>query len=592
MKRVTARLKRIASEGWREEPQSATIQPMVFRFRHWWAAVLLAGLTPMIAVADGAPRIAVVVVSKDMPTLQQQGVLEGAAEAALNRASRFVVLPVHHAFNPVATKRREAKLEEAKALMNAGKQALEELDDIKAGTAYTSALNTLQDADWSKDMPVLVDAWTLKAGSHATGGQTALAKKAIEGVVALSPRAEFSPQMFPPELLKFADAQRTFATHATGELLVRTEPPGARVWVDGVYRGVSPVTVAGLTTTKHYISAAVGGAALAQSKASLGEEMLLLPDAELNAEWKDAVENIKRAPASQLRDSSVQTLGRAAQVDQVLLVVASKSLAGEKLELLGLRLEVRDGHSASFRTGTVNPVDPDQLAAFFDALCGPDAKRIGGKTPVHHYQEASGPPLETVAGISLLGAGAAALISGIAFGLVANNQAVLYSQTSQIDTTTSAALVRKGTDFALVADVSYLVALATAGTGVVLLVTRPGAVSAEKGDAPVDVARAREAEARRQQEELKKAEERAKEEERAREDAKQQAEANRLAEEKRLEEKQAEEKRLEEQAKAQEKKPQKLTKKQRAEEARLKAETQKKNEEIRLKREAEQKPND
>lgn len=573
MKRVTAL---IASEGWRETPQSATMRPMAYALRHWWAAVLVAAaVTPMLAAAEGGPRIAVVVVSKDMPTLQQQGVLEGAAEAALGRASRFSVVPVHNAFNPAATKKRDAKLEEAKGLMQAGKRALDELDDIKAGAAYTNALNALQDADWSKDMPVLLEAWTLKAGSHATGGQTALAKKAIEGVVALSPRAEFNPQVFPPELLKFAEAQRTFAAHATGELLVRTEPPGARVWVDGVYRGVSPVTVAGLTTTKHYVSAAVGGAALAQSQAALGEEMLLLPEAELSADWKQAVENIKRAPASPLRDSAAQALGRAAELDQVLLVVASKSLAGEKLELLGLRLEVRDGHSAAFHTGTVNPVDPDQLAAFFDSLCGADARRIDGKAPVHHFKEVEGPPLETVAGLSLLGAGAAALVSGIVFGLVANNQAALYSQTPQVDTVTSAALIRKGTDFALVADVSYLVALASAGTGVVLLVTRPQGGTAQKASVPV--AQARDAEVRQQQEELKKTEERANEEERVKQEAKQQAEAGQLAEEKQLEEK-----RPEEPAKAQEKKPVKLTKKQRAE-------AQKKDEEIRLKRETEQK---
>jgi hypothetical protein len=43
------------------------------------------------------------------------------------------------------------------------------------------------------------------------------------------------------------------ATAAVGQLLVRTEPAGARVSVDGVARGTSPVTVAALTPGEHAV---------------------------------------------------------------------------------------------------------------------------------------------------------------------------------------------------------------------------------------------------------------------------------------------------------------------------------------------------
>ena len=78
-------------------------------------------LLTRISLGATGPRIAVVVVSQDQRAVQQQGALEGAAEAALERAARFSVVAVHDAFNPTAAKKRDAKLEEAAEKMKAGR---------------------------------------------------------------------------------------------------------------------------------------------------------------------------------------------------------------------------------------------------------------------------------------------------------------------------------------------------------------------------------------------------------------------------------------------------------------------------------------
>lgn len=478
------------------------------------------------SLAAGAPRIAVVVVSQDLRASQQQGALEGAGEAALERAARFSVISVHDAFNPTAAKKQDDQLEDSRQKMKTGRQALDDLDNVKATEAFTQALEALKQTDLSRNFPALLEAWTMKAAGHATGGENGPAKKDIEAVVALSPKAEFTPTFFAPDLIKFAEAQRKFSANAKGELLVRTEPTGARVWVDGTYRGVSPVTVAGLTGAKHFIAASEGGYALGQSQAAPGEETLSLPGAELGSGWKKATGDLKKDPEGSTRDSAAQALGKAARLDQVLLVIAKKSLAGDKLELIAVRLEVRDGHNAAYRTGTVNAGDPEQLTTFFDGLTGKDAKR-DGKSPVHHFKGGGSSPIQTVAGISLLGLGAAALVSGVTFGVLANIKANDFAGTPQTRTFDSASLKRDGQTFALVADISYIVAILSAGGGAALLLTNNGGGGGEElASSPSkkpDDSKRREldrkaAEDRRAAEDRAKEDARRREEERAREE--------------------------------------------------------------------------
>ena len=544
-------------------------------------------LLARVAVAASGPRVAVVVVSLDLPAAQKQGALEAAAEAALERAARFDVLSTHDAFNPNARKVRDQKLEESRARMKAGMQALEELDNVKATENLTQALEILQEIDLTRDVPAVIEAWVMKAAGHATGGENVQAKKDIEAVVLLAPKVEFSPTFFPPDLIKYAEAQRKFAANAKGELLVRTAPPGAQVWVDGVARGVSPVTVAGLTGTKHFVAASLGGYKLGQSQASPGETLLTLDAAELGPAWKKAVTAVSRDPDGETRDTAAQALGKAAQLDQVLVVLARKSLAGEQLDLTALRLEVRDGHNDAYRTGTVNPGDPEALAAFFDGLTGRDAKR-DGKDPVHHYKGAGGSSVKTVVGFSLLGLGAVALVNGIVFGVLANDQATQFKQTPQTQTMVSQQLVGQGTTYAAVADISYLVGLAAAGTGGVLLLTNRGGAADEAGRARGKPSgRVSSDELKRQQldkkaaEDRRASEERAQEDERRREDdrareeqGKKDADAK-AADEKRRADEEAAQKKPEETRPLSKKERAALEKKEREEEARAKREEEK-----------------
>ncbi|MEW5743244.1 MAG: PEGA domain-containing protein, partial [Myxococcota bacterium] len=433
-------------------------------------------LLPHLVLGATGPKVAVFVVGLDPKAKQHATELEQAAERATEKTERFELVPAQDAANPTAAAARAEKLAQAAEKVKQGKKDLDDLEAGKAVEAFTEAVTLLKAADSTRDMRALLDAWLLKAAAHATGGENGPAKKDIEAIVPLDPQAEFSSSFFSPDLIKFAESQRKLAENAKGELTVRTEPPGARVWVDGQYRGTSPVLVAGLSAGKHLVAATAGGYALTQVELTPGEHLVKLEPAEMAPAFKQAAARVAADPEGPGRDAAVKDLGRALKVDQVLLVVARKSPAGELLEVISLRLETRDGHNAGFRQGVLKVGDEGAMTDFFDGLLKREDKR-DGKAPRTHFKD-SGGSVKTTAGIALLGAGVVAATTGAVFGVMALNQSNQFKDTPQTQITKSQSLAASGRAYAWVADISFIVAGVAAITGGALILTD----KAESGD--------------------------------------------------------------------------------------------------------------
>jgi hypothetical protein len=88
-------------------------------------------------------------------------------------------------------------------------------------------------------------------------GMTPLSVALKPGTHALELRGDGTPRLMPitvtagAELSQYIELPKTAATF--GQLQVRTEPAGARVSVDGLPRGTSPVTVGDLTPGEHAV---------------------------------------------------------------------------------------------------------------------------------------------------------------------------------------------------------------------------------------------------------------------------------------------------------------------------------------------------
>lgn len=433
----------------------------------------LSGSAPVAA----GPRISVVAFGLDPRASASLGALESAAEESLLRAGRFTVVPVHDAANPESARSRREWLVAGRGKVSEGRRALDELDNIRATECFVDAVAALRRADATRSFSELVDAWTLKAAAHATGGEVAAAKKDLEAVVMLKPDQALTPTYFTPELLAYAEERRRVASSASGDLTLRTEPVGAQVWIDGSYRGVSPLMVGGLSAGPHVVSAALGGFQLAQAELAPGSEVLKLESAELSVPWQRARAAVALDPDGPGRDRAAVELGRTLDVEQVLLVVAKKSPAGDKLELVAARLDVRDGHHLAYRPATV--AGTAGLGSYFASLTSSDAVRLNGKPVTHAGGGGIAPGL--VPSLALWGGGVLGLGLGAVFGGFAWGEHLTYTGTPQVHMPMSerVELRDRGLVFAGLADGLFIAGLTSAIVGTVVWLLRPKARSAD-----------------------------------------------------------------------------------------------------------------
>jgi hypothetical protein len=423
-----------------------------------------------VAAAPSGPRLAIVVVPLDAPSRLTQGVLELVAESAARASGRFEVVPTHELFEPGAASERSRKLESARARMAAGLAALDELDTAKGVEAFAEAVKQLKETDTSLTFDDLLKAWVLKAASHAMGGEASQAKQEIERILAVQPKAEFTPQFFPPELIKFVEQQRRLANSAKGELNVRSDPSGANVWVNGRLRGQSPLRINGLLGSRHQIVVALGGYALTVSALPPGEASLELKPAELRPALVKAIDAIAKAPQGPTRDQALAALGKTLKVDQVLAFLVKKSTVGEQSELTALRLDVRDGHNAAYATATQALDAPSKkLQSFADGLVGSDAPRAQGNTPVTHFGGDARSGSGKVVGIALLAVAAGLVATAIGTGAIGQDRYTQFRATPQVQTGIAKGLADEAKAFGGVSLASLIGGGVAAGFGTFLL---------------------------------------------------------------------------------------------------------------------------
>jgi hypothetical protein len=326
----------------------------------------------------------------------------------------------------------------------------------------------------------------MKSASHALGGEAPPAKQEIERVIAIQPRAEFAPQFFPPELIKFVEQQRRLATNAKGELVVRTEPPGATVWVNGQLQGQSPVSVKGLLGARHQVVASLGGRALAIAELPPGDALLELKPTESDALWTKAVDAVVKSPKAAPRDQALVTLGKKLGVEQVVALLVKKSPTGEQLELVALRLEVKDGHNAGYGTTTL-PIATaaDALGKALEPVLSTDAPRVD-KKPVTHFdgQAGGGSSGKKIVGFALLGVAAGMVATGVITGITGQNRLDTYRATPQVQTQILEQLRGEAIGYGAVSFGSFIAAAASTGVGIGLLATSGGGAEAEPEPEP------------------------------------------------------------------------------------------------------------
>ncbi|WP_308471960.1 PEGA domain-containing protein [Myxococcus landrumensis] len=423
-------------------------------------------LTPR-AVPTAAPSsVTVVAIPLDAASRTEAARLAYWAEQSVARSGRLELVRLSEALDAKGKAAREAKAAEGAESMKEGQRAYDELDTQKALQQFEAAARAFEASDMSRNFGELSRARVMKAASQVANGENAAAQLEIRAVLAVDPRAQFSPNFFPPDEMAFVEKERKAAlAGSSGTLMVRTEPVPAQVYVDGHFKGVSPVELKGLTAADHFVTVMAPGYAMEQSRAREGDTALTLPPSESVRNLQSISDRVTRKSEELERDVALRELGTLAGVSQVLALLVRGGTGTAPLQVTGLRLEVSDGHNLAYAVGAVPSGEAMATGsdAFLSSLVGTDTTRLAGNKPVTHFASEGGANRKTM-GYVMMATGVALLAGGIYFGMEASSKEDDFRRAPQ--TSARAKDFRDtGKTYALVADIGLVTGLVSAGLG-------------------------------------------------------------------------------------------------------------------------------
>ncbi|WP_338864225.1 PEGA domain-containing protein [Myxococcus stipitatus] len=423
-------------------------------------------LTPRAVPTASPTSVTVVAIPLDAASRTEAARLAYWAEQSVARSGRLELVRLAEALDAKGKAAREAKAAEGAEAMKEGQRAYDDLDTQKALQQFEAAARAFEASDMSRNFGELSRARVMKAASQVANGENAAAQLEIRAVLAVDPRAQFSPNFFPPDEVAFVDKERKAAlAGSSGALTVHTEPVPAQVYVDGHFKGVSPVELKGLTAADHFVTVVAPGYGMEQSRAREGDTSLTLPPTESQRGLQSISERVARKSEELERDVALRELGALAGVSQVLALLVRGGTGTAPLQVTGLRLEVSDGHNLAYSVGAVPSGEAMATGseAFLSSLVGNDTARLAGNKPVTHFVTEGGPGRKTM-GYVMMATGVALLAGGIYFGMEASSKEDDFRRAPQ--TSPRAKDFRDtGKTYALVADIGLLTGLVSAGLG-------------------------------------------------------------------------------------------------------------------------------
>lgn len=411
--------------------------------------------------------------------------------------------------------REEEMLDRARAALADGRRAYDALSLDDAIARLGQAVNLYQQAG-----PLMADLGEFKTALAYLGAALTLRGSADEGQSTfyelLTIDASYTLAGFPPAVNKVFDgAVDRLNESTTGNVEIYSTPPHAAVFIDGRFRGVTPLTVDAMTAGTHYLRLEKNGYVV------FGGPLDISPKQRITSQTR--LRDIKRGP--ELRDllsravpeinadgmgGHLRSLSRLLLADTLIVVGVSQS--GKDASLTGA---VFDGHSATrlateravlavesegfereigelverlinaavsgVATETAEPSSGGTDGAFGLNPGGATQRGTGtggvtnpNSTPTSSVRNpdmvADGSPKPgTIIGWGMIGVGAAALGTGVAFGVLALQTQSDFNATQQASPDLRA-IADEGKTRALVADLAIFGGGALVAGGVVVLI--------------------------------------------------------------------------------------------------------------------------
>jgi hypothetical protein len=320
-------------------------------------ALVLAALLPAVALAAPPPtprRVSALLIPMDQGAEGNSVKLETYMNEALEQFSGFTVRKPEELFGMPADDEASASLKRGQKGLEESLAAYNARDYEDAERKLRATLKELQGAVGAMGSCVeLCEATALYAAVLYLRGDTEEAKLNLIDLMALNPTFELSTRRYNKDFIALrASVATSRGSSLRGSATVKSQPLGARVYLDGEFQGYTPVTLGPLQVGKHMIKLSRPGFR------QHGQLIDVTPDdAEFTAELtptsgykkydsqldKVAGEIVKTAPSP-----AAVSMGKALSIDRGLLGTV-KDLGPNGTELVVGFFDLRDGKKLASR---------------------------------------------------------------------------------------------------------------------------------------------------------------------------------------------------------------------------------------------------
>ncbi len=376
---------------------------------------------------------------------------------------------------------REAKGLEARRLFAEGREQLDNLATPKAIATLEKSIKFWEDSDLSQGVTGLLDALALRAIANLTKGDKSGFNNDAQRVLAINPDYVFDPSRLTPAAHAAVEPIRKKTKAAPPAALeITSTPPNAWAFVDGTFRGVTPITVPGLAPGSHVVTLVGTGFELVQEKVFAGSGAMPSFTLKSSSRGKDVLAHIGELRAAVERDEPGPAAGALAQfiqAEEVMVAVVNH----KKNELHAWRVQV-DGTVVGDVT---RPFSPNSAIADWQAM----AKELQGMTAeppkkadivvtdVPNSRAGRRPIGWAGIGLTVAAAGA-----GAGVGFLAKSTAQQANQTPQVDSAAYTRLSGSARTQGYVADALFGVAAVAGVVSIFLLATGYSDDSASSDD--------------------------------------------------------------------------------------------------------------
>jgi hypothetical protein len=328
------------------------------------------------ARAQERPPLGSLVLATDSFSEKAASVLNHLARENFQRAPEFTLLDIRSFLEDESGDPRLATLQKAHELLKSGK---EQYDNLELDAAIDELSKSIE--EFKKAAGRLgggegyLEALLYLGAAHILSGDNERGTESFRTVALFDKRKTLDPKVFPPSMIEIFDKTKEDVTASpVGTVLVKSNPTAAEVYLNGVFKGITPLTLVKVPEGVHFIRVEKDGYTPwgqqvefyatheETTEANLQEAVLHSKFAE---EAKKIISDLDEDPP---RKEIVQ-FGEWLRVER--LMVASVKQRGDEVVTEAVMIQLQPPKKLAFRKTEFNLTSANFLAradAFFSSL--------------------------------------------------------------------------------------------------------------------------------------------------------------------------------------------------------------------------------